>query len=86
MAGMGISMLSSHTVGLELKTGRLALLDVVGLPIMRDWFVMHLKTKRLSPVAEAFRLFLLNRGDNLISQAVDYDVLAETRKHRVKSS
>ena len=58
-AGMGISFLSLHTIGLELKTRRLAVLHVQGLPIVRDWYVVHLATKRLSPVAQAFKAFLL---------------------------
>ena len=32
MADMGISFISSHTVGLELAAGKLVILDVVGLP------------------------------------------------------
>jgi DNA-binding transcriptional LysR family regulator len=61
-AEMGISFLSLHTVGLELATGKLAVLDVAGLPIVRDWYVVHLAQKRLSPVAEALKAFLLAEG------------------------
>jgi LysR family transcriptional regulator, low CO2-responsive transcriptional regulator len=70
MAGMGISFLSKHTVGWELQTGRLVTLDVVGLPIMRDWHVIHLQEKRLSPIAAAFRSFLLERSGPIIEKAV----------------
>jgi len=70
MAGMGISLLSSHTVGLELKAGKLVVLDVTGLPIVRDWYVIHLAAKRLSPVASAFREFLLTKASPLIGKAV----------------
>jgi DNA-binding transcriptional LysR family regulator len=70
MAGMGISFISAHTVGLELAAGRLVLLDVIGLPIMRDWYVMHLREKQLSPIAAAFRLFLLARAGAIIQKAV----------------
>src|ERR1700760_1594138 len=38
MADMGISFISSHTVGLELAAGKLVILDVVGLPLVRDWY------------------------------------------------
>jgi DNA-binding transcriptional LysR family regulator len=62
IAGMGISLLSLHTVGLELATRRLAILDVVGLPIVRSWYVVHLARKRLSPVAQALKAFLLAEG------------------------
>jgi DNA-binding transcriptional LysR family regulator len=65
-AEMGVSFLSLDTVGLELAAGRLALLDVSGLPIVRDWHVVHLTPKRLSPVAAALKAFLLAEGARLL--------------------
>jgi DNA-binding transcriptional LysR family regulator len=62
IAGLGVSLLSLHTVGLELATRRLVTLDVVGLPIVRSWYVVHLARKRLSPVAQALKAFLLAEG------------------------
>jgi len=70
MAGMGIAFLSMHTIGLELRAGRLALLAVSGLPVMREWYVIHRRGKRLSPAAQAFRSFLLEQGAALIARAV----------------
>jgi LysR family transcriptional regulator, low CO2-responsive transcriptional regulator len=67
-AGMGLSLLSLHTVGLELATRRLAVLDVQGLPIVRDWYAVHLTAKRLSPAAQAFREFLLSTAGKLIPE------------------
>jgi LysR family transcriptional regulator for metE and metH len=69
IAGMGISFISKHTVGLELQAGRLVALNVAGLPIVRDWFVIQLRTKRLSPVAAAFKQFLATGGAAIIDQA-----------------
>jgi LysR family transcriptional regulator, low CO2-responsive transcriptional regulator len=74
MAGMGLSFLSAHTVGLELTAGKIVLLDVVGLPIIRDWYVIHLREKRLSPIASAFRAFLLERGAGIIHATVGADL------------
>jgi len=74
MAGMGLSFLSAHTVGLELTAGKIVLLDVVGLPIIREWFVIHLREKRLSPIASAFRAFLLERGAGIIHATVGADL------------
>jgi DNA-binding transcriptional LysR family regulator len=68
MAGLGVAFLSVHTVGLELAAGRLAVLDVTGLPIMRDWYVIHLKDKRLTPVASALKEFLLANGARIIEE------------------
>ena len=70
MAGMGIAFLSMHTIGLELRAGRLALLAVIGLPVMREWYVIHRRGKRLSPAAQAFKSFLLEQGAGLIARAV----------------
>ena len=70
MAGMGISLISAHTVGLELAAGRLICLDVVGLPIVRDWYLIHLRDKQLSPIAAAFRSFVLERGPRIVQRAV----------------
>ncbi|MBK5104066.1 MAG: LysR family transcriptional regulator [Burkholderiales bacterium] len=67
-AGMGVSLLSLHTIELELKTRRLVVLDVQGLPIVRDWHVVHLAAKRLSPVAQAFRDFLLSTAGKLLPE------------------
>jgi DNA-binding transcriptional LysR family regulator len=58
-AGLGLGIVSIHTLELELETRRLAILGVEGFPILRHWYVVHCKGKRLSPVAEAFRQFLL---------------------------
>jgi DNA-binding transcriptional LysR family regulator len=70
MAGMGVSFLSLHTVGLELATGKLAVLRVAGTPVMREWFVIHRERKRLSPAAAAFESYLIERGAELIERAL----------------
>jgi len=68
IAGMGISFLSRHTIGLELETGRLAILDVQGFPATLSWFVVHRREKRLPPAALAFKEFLLQEGAALIER------------------
>jgi len=70
MAGMGLSFISMHTVMLELATGKLVTLNVAGLPLVRDWFVIHLRDKQLSPIAQAFRSFLLERGASIMKKAL----------------
>jgi DNA-binding transcriptional LysR family regulator len=66
MAGMGVSFLSRHTIDLELHTGRLVALDVLGMPVIRQWHVAHLAKKRLSPTARAFKEFVLAQGRELL--------------------
>ena len=63
MAGLGISFLSLHTVGLELEHRLISRLDVEGTPIVRAWNVVHTLSKLLSPAAEAFRYFVLEQGE-----------------------
>jgi LysR family transcriptional regulator, low CO2-responsive transcriptional regulator len=41
-------------------------LDVQGLPIVRDWHVVHLESKQLSPIALAFKDFLLTQAAKLM--------------------
>ncbi|MBU3735737.1 MAG: LysR family transcriptional regulator [Methylobacterium sp.] len=65
-AGMGLGILSLHTVALELETRRLVVLDVQSLPILRQWFVVHREGKRLSLVAQAFKDFLLAEAARLV--------------------
>ena len=64
MAGMGLSFLSLHTIGLEVRSGLLHLLDVAGTPLMRMWNVVHMQSRVLSPAAEAFRYFIIERGES----------------------
>ena len=59
MAGMGVSLLSLHTLELELRTKEIGLLDVIGTPVMRSWHLVNMNAKKLSPAATAFRQFLL---------------------------
>ncbi len=63
MAGLGLSFMSLHTMGLELRSGLLQLLDVADAPVMRGWNVVHLAARLLSPAAEAFRYFILEHGE-----------------------
>jgi DNA-binding transcriptional LysR family regulator len=73
MAGMGIAFISRHTIDLELQTRRLAILDVRGTPVIRQWHVAHLAKKRLSPTAAAFKAFVLAHGRELLrAQALSF--------------
>ena len=70
MAGMGISFLSAHTISRERAAGKLVVLDVRGFPLMLNWYVVHRRTKRLPPVAQAFLRFLQDEGAAQIEQAL----------------
>ena len=59
VAGLGISFISRHTLGLELSAGRLSVLDVAGTPVMRRWHLIRHRNKRLTPALGAFWDFVL---------------------------
>lgn len=59
-AGLGLGFVSLHTIELEKEVGRLAVLNIEGFPIVRKWYVVHRKGKRLSAAADSFKKFILN--------------------------
>jgi DNA-binding transcriptional LysR family regulator len=63
MAGMGLGFLSLHTLGLELRTGLIEIVQLETGPIVRTWNIVHLQSKMLSPAAEALRYFVLQHGE-----------------------
>jgi len=65
-AGLGLGILSLQTLELELELKRLTVLDVEHFPIMRHWYVVHRADKRLSPVALAFKDFVLDTGTTAV--------------------
>jgi len=78
VGGLGVSILSHHTLALERAIGQLVTLDVEGFPIQRFWHVVHPTGKRLSVVAKAFLDYLLSEGRQVVqnSQNKDIDHLA----------
>jgi len=58
-AGLGIAVLPRESVALELASGDLVVLDVQGFPLQRQWYVVHVKGRRLSLAANALRQLLL---------------------------
>jgi len=67
-AGLGLAVVSIHTLELELETRRLAILNIQDFPIMRHWYVVHPRSKRLSPVAQVFREFVLNGAPTILKR------------------
>lgn len=62
MAGLGIAFISAHTVESEVEAGRLVILDVVGMPIRRQWFGVVRTDRTISPAMGAFHDFLMRKG------------------------
>lgn len=63
--GLGIAVLSAHTLALERSSDELALLDVEGFPIRRHWYVAYPRDKQPSVVALAFLDFLREESKHL---------------------
>jgi DNA-binding transcriptional LysR family regulator len=59
VGGLGLSVQSLHTLTLEGPDGPVAILDVEGFPIMRQWYLVYPVGKELSLVAQAFLDFAL---------------------------
>lgn len=58
-AGLGLGIVSIHTIELEREVGRLKVLDVRHFPINRQWYIVNRKGKRLSAAAKLFKQFIL---------------------------
>ena len=67
-AGLGLGLLSRATIEQELTLKRLVVLDIEDFPIMRHWYVVHRRGKRLSAAAEAFREFIRADAAALLGQ------------------
>ena len=68
IAGLGIAFISGHTVEAEVGAGRLAILRVKGLPIVRQWYIVHLRQRQLMPAANAIRAFFATEGRRYLPQ------------------
>ncbi len=62
-AELGIAVLPRESVAREIASGELAILNVQGFPLKRQWYVVHLRGRRLSRAAVAFRELLLENRD-----------------------
>jgi DNA-binding transcriptional LysR family regulator len=66
MAGLGLALISLHTITLVLSVDALELVRAPGLPVMRQWNVVHRKDKRLAPASQAFKAFVLEHGQSFL--------------------
>lgn len=64
MAGLGIAFISAHTIAAEVEEGRLVILQVMGTPLLKHWYLVRLQEHRLLPAAQALWNFLKETGPN----------------------
>ena len=65
-AGLGLGMIQKDAIEMELRLGRLVILDVADTPVQRHWYLVHRKGKRLSAAAQAFKDFVLGEAADLL--------------------
>ena len=66
--GLGISVLSQHSLDLETQNGLLTILNVEGFPIHRHLYVIYPNGKQLSVAAQTFLDFAIAEGKQIIEQ------------------
>ena len=80
IAGLGLGVLSLHSLHLEQSNNKLAILDVQGFPLKRRWYAVHLKGKTLSLTAQTFLDFILSESAKVMGgEAVAVDSSAENQ-------
>ena len=65
VGGLGISVLSRHTLALDAAMGQLVTLDVEHFPIERQWYAVYPADKQLSIVAKTFFEYLRSATDQV---------------------
>ena len=73
IGGLGIGVLSKHSLRLELDAGELVMLDVQGFPLRRRWYVSHREGKRLSRAAQVFLQYLQEEGEREVADLLGLD-------------
>ncbi len=66
--GLGMAIISSHALHGQATEHGVSVLKVKGFPVSSNWHVVHLKGKRLSPIAQVFQKHLLNQRATLCAQ------------------
>lgn len=64
--GLGLGVVSRHTLDLDLKTVSLAILNAEHFPIARQWFLVYRKGKRMSPITLAFKAFVFEHAREFV--------------------
>jgi DNA-binding transcriptional LysR family regulator len=82
-AGLGVAVMPLGALELELLTQRVAVLDVVGFPVMRSWSLARRPGRRLSAAAEALWQFLLAYRGEVVS---DFPQNAKPQPHSASTA
>ena len=66
IAGLGIALISAHTVTEELNTGRLLMLRRPDLPIIRKWYLLTPKYKQPTGATKAIVEFIVQQNGSYL--------------------
>ncbi len=87
VAGLGITVLSLHSLALEGTNGPIAVLDVQGFPIQRHWYLAHTRGRKPSVVAQTFLDFVRQEGPHIAEELNrKLDEVRAARRSRSKKS
>jgi len=64
--GLGLAILSHHSIKLDSGGSILTVLDVEGFPLRRQWYIAYPRNKQLSVVSKTFLDFLLEQASNIV--------------------
>jgi LysR family transcriptional regulator, low CO2-responsive transcriptional regulator len=73
LAGLGVSILSRYTLGLDTEQSQLSVLDIEGLPIERQWQFAYPVGKQVAPAARAFMDFVRAEAKHLVQDHLGHD-------------
>jgi DNA-binding transcriptional LysR family regulator len=72
VAGLGYSIMPLIGIKNELKSKDLKIVPVKGLPLSTTWNLVWLRSKKLSPAAEAFLNYLNEHKERIIEQSFNW--------------
>jgi DNA-binding transcriptional LysR family regulator len=67
MAGLGVAFISAHTCLSELADGRLVTLNIRGLPLVRQWYMINRADRPLAKPAEILRTFTTANWSEMVA-------------------
>jgi DNA-binding transcriptional LysR family regulator len=74
LAGLGVSIMPLIGIRHELELKLLQIIPVKGFPIVSNWNMIWLKSKRFSPVADAFLKYIRAEKDRIVAERFEWFV------------
>ena len=71
MAGLGLSFISQHTLGSEIASKKLAILNVSGMPVMRHWFLVRHRSKNVTSAMTSLWDFIVSYAPAYLEQKTE---------------